>query len=184
MSLLIVTLAREGLGLWLGAEFASKSTAVLQWLTVGVLINSLAHVPFALIQGTGRADLTAKLHLVELPFYLAAAWWLIEMRGIEGAAMAWTARVAVDACVLFVMATRLLPESHGVFRRTFVAAVAGLATLGVAFVPSFLLVKGLFLVATLSVYILAGWQLLLSAAERDSLRSSLASITTALAPKQ
>jgi O-antigen/teichoic acid export membrane protein len=109
MSLLIVTLAREGLGVWLGAEFASNSTAVPQWLTVGVLINSLAQIPFALIQSAGRADLTAKLHLVELPFYLAAVYWLIEMRGIEGTAMAWTARVAVDACILFAMAARLLP---------------------------------------------------------------------------
>ena len=68
--LLIVTFANEGIYLWLGAEFAQNSSYVLQWLAAGVFINSLAQVAFAMIQGAGRPDLTAKLHLLELPFYL------------------------------------------------------------------------------------------------------------------
>lgn len=63
--LLIVTFSHEGLNLWLGEEFAQNSTRVLQLLAIGVLINSLAHIPFSYIQSAGRPDLTAKLHLVE-----------------------------------------------------------------------------------------------------------------------
>jgi O-antigen/teichoic acid export membrane protein len=104
--LLTMALAHRGLALWLGADFAQHSFRVLQWLALGVLINSLAQVPFALVQGAGRPDLTAKLHLIELPVYLLALWWLISTYGVVGAAIAWTARVGVDALVLFVMAQR------------------------------------------------------------------------------
>jgi len=85
-----------GLRIWLGADFAQHSFRVLQWLAAGVFPQSLAQVPFALVQGAGRPDLTAKLHLIELPLYMLALCWLISMYGVEGAAMAWTARVAVD----------------------------------------------------------------------------------------
>jgi len=105
---LTVGLARSGLTLWLGADFAQHSYRVLQWLAVGVLLNGLATIPFALVQGVGRPDLTAKLHLIELPLYLLALWWLISTRGVEGAAMAWTARVGVDGAVLFGMTHRFL----------------------------------------------------------------------------
>ena len=74
--LLVVVLAPDGLKVWLGAEYARNSTHVLQWLAVGVFINSVAQVPFALVQGVGKPDLTAKLHLIELPAYLATLWWL------------------------------------------------------------------------------------------------------------
>jgi O-antigen/teichoic acid export membrane protein len=111
--LLIVGLARSGLTLWLGADFAQHSFRVLQWLAVGVFINSLAHIPFALVQGVGRPDLTAKLHLIELPAYLLTLWWLISARGVEGAAIAWTARAGVDALVLFGMTQRFFRGSDG-----------------------------------------------------------------------
>jgi len=103
-----VGLARSGLTLWLGADFAQHSYRVLQWLAVGVLLNGLATIPFALVQGVGRPDLTAKLHLIELPLYLLGLWWLISAYGVEGAAMAWTARVGVDGAVLFGVAHRFL----------------------------------------------------------------------------
>ena len=61
--LVTVGLAQFGLKLWLGADFAEHSFRVLQWLAVGVLFNSVAQVPFALVQGAGRPDLTAKLHV-------------------------------------------------------------------------------------------------------------------------
>jgi len=108
VTLTIVALAHEGLQLWLGPEFARASTPVLQLLAAGILVNSLAFVPLALVQAVGRPDLAAKLHMVELPLYLAAIYGMIEWRGIEGAAMASVARITVDAIGLFVMAWWLL----------------------------------------------------------------------------
>ena len=43
--------------------------------------------------------------------YLAGAWWLIGARGVEGAALAWTLRVTVDAVAMFVLAWRVAPLS-------------------------------------------------------------------------
>ena len=102
--MMIILFAEKGLGWWLNAEFAQNSTHVLQWLSVGVLFNSLAQIPFVLLQGAGRPDITAKIHLIELPCYLLALWLLVSEVGIKGAAMAWCARSMLDAGLLFGMA--------------------------------------------------------------------------------
>jgi len=109
VTLAIVTLGQEGLALWLGADYAANSTRVLQWLAIGVFLNSLAQIPFALIQAAGRPDITAKLHLLELPFYLVALWWLVRAFGIEGAAIAWTMRCFIDTTAVFGIAQHLAP---------------------------------------------------------------------------
>lgn len=105
--LVIVVFAEEGLRLWLGDDFAQQGKAVLRWLAIGVFINSYAQVPFAFIQGIGRADITAKLHLLELPVYFALMLWLLNILGIAGVAIAWLLRAAVDAAVLTWVAHRL-----------------------------------------------------------------------------
>ena len=97
----VILFARPGLELWLGDDFARHSTRVSQWLALGVLANGLGTVAFAVVQGAGRPDLTAKFHLVELPIYLIALTVLVRHYGIEGAAIAWTLRVALDTTLLF-----------------------------------------------------------------------------------
>lgn len=106
IALVIALFARDILQLWLGADFAKESATVLQLLALGVLINSLAHSPFALLQGVGRPDLPAKFHLLELPVYVGLAWVLVSKLGIAGAALAWTIRVTLDALLLFAAAFR------------------------------------------------------------------------------
>ncbi len=164
--LLIVVLAADGLKLWLGPEFAQNSARVLQWLAVGVFINSLAQVPFALVQGAGRPDLTAKLHLIELPCYLVALWWLIHVHGIEGAAIAWTTRVAIDALVLFGMARRFFPASTGVARRTVSLLAFALVTLALGTLAQGFVQKGAFLLLAILVFSFATWFLILTPEER------------------
>jgi O-antigen/teichoic acid export membrane protein len=129
---ILVILAREILSLWLGVEFAQNSTVILQWLSVGVLINNLALVPFALIQGIGRPDLTAKLHMTELPLYLVALWFLTKAYGIEGAAVASVLRITVDAIVLFWIAAKHLPDGTVVIKRLAVSISVSILVLGVA----------------------------------------------------
>jgi O-antigen/teichoic acid export membrane protein len=120
-----VTLAQDGLKLWLGAEFAQHSFRVPQWLAVGVFVTSLSFMPFSLLQGVGRPNLTATLHFIELPLYIGLLWWLISVRGIEGAAMAWTARGVIDALLMFWLAKRFLPGKNPVRMRTaFLPALA------------------------------------------------------------
>jgi O-antigen/teichoic acid export membrane protein len=130
--LAVVTFAPEGLTLWLGTEFAEHGTPVLRWLAVGVLINSVGMVPFSALQGAGRPDLTAKLHLVELPLYAALLWWLTVSHGITGAALAWTSRVAFDTLLLFVISARVLPRSRPVLARAGQLMLGSCVVLGTA----------------------------------------------------
>jgi len=102
-----LAVAPDVLRLWLGAAFAAQSTDALRILAVGVLINSLAFVPFALLQAHGRPDLPAKLHILELPLQGILVWWLVSSYHITGAALAWTLRVALDAALLFAVCGRL-----------------------------------------------------------------------------
>ena len=164
--LLIVVFARDGLRLWLGAEFAQHSTVVLQWLAVGVFINCLAQAPFAVVQGAGRPDLTAKLHLVELPIYLLALAFLTKFRGIEGVAMAWTIRVAIDALVLFWLAGRFLPVQSSIKMLTPSLIVAALAIFALGTVPGVFMTKILLLLVVLLPSALFAWFILLSPEER------------------
>jgi O-antigen/teichoic acid export membrane protein len=115
--LLCLVFAHFALHLWLGALFAQKCTAVLQLLAFGVFVNSLAQVAFWQIQGAGRPDLTARVHLVELPFYLGVFYLLTTHYGIVGAAIAWVLRTSIDGMVVFAFSGRLLSESIADIRR-------------------------------------------------------------------
>ena len=89
------------------SDFSRHSAVVLQWLAIGVYLNSYAQVPFAFIQGIGRADITAKFHLLELPVYAVLLFVLLHTHGIVGAAVAWNIRVAFDALLLSFAAFQL-----------------------------------------------------------------------------
>ncbi len=164
VSLIIITLAKEGLNIWLGSEFAQQSTLVLQWMTVGVFVHSLGQVPYSLIQGSGRPDLTGKLHIAEIPFYLAGLWWLVSLNGIVGAAMAWLIRIVLDTLIMFVMAIRLLAAR--VNPRHILALSIAILTFLVGAVLTTLSLKIIFLSVILSAYIPILWCFILSDDER------------------
>ena len=105
----ILLFSHCGLKIWLGIDFADHSSLPLQILIVGVFLNGLAAMPFALIQGLGKAEWTGKLHLIELPLYLVIFYPLVHWFGIAGAALAWTFRAVFDASALFILAGRIRP---------------------------------------------------------------------------
>ena len=108
VSLLLITFAQPGLKLWLGEEFAIKGEMVAQWLVVGCFVNSFGQMAIAFIHAGGRPDLTAKLIMVEVPFYLLGLWYLIKFWGIEGVAFVWAMRFVIDTSVLFYWTSGLL----------------------------------------------------------------------------
>jgi O-antigen/teichoic acid export membrane protein len=173
LALLIVALARQGLDLWLGPEFAAHSTRVLQWLMVGVLVNCLAQIPSALVQSAGRPDLTAKLHLIELPFYLVGVWWVTLAFGIEGTAVVWSLRVTVDALVLFGMARRVLPYRSFRFRHAALPSSLALLTLALGMVPKNSSANAIFLALTMFSFLFAAWFLILDEMERGIIHQFL-----------
>jgi O-antigen/teichoic acid export membrane protein len=166
MMLCAVALAHDSLRLWLGTEFAEHSFRVFQCLAVGVLINSLAVVPYTLLQGAGRPDLTAKLHLVELALYVGLLWILIRTYGIEGAAIAWTFRMALDAVLLFVMSRRVLFGESSMRLRNLALPGVALLGLGMAALLNGFIVKSVFLLTTNLGFALVMWFRILTPEER------------------
>lgn len=164
--LVVIVFAREGLTLWAGAEFARQSTVVLQWLAIGVFFNGLAQIPFALVQGIGRPDITGKMHLLELPGYAMLLWVLVRRMGIEGAAMAWTARVVVDAVILFGLSYRILRTEPLNLRRFAVPIASALLLLTLGSIPMSIYVKVSFTALTLLAFAFITWFALLDPTER------------------
>lgn len=99
-----VGMLRPFLRLWLGPSLAEISAPVGSVLLLGMWANGLAFIPYVLLRGQGRPDLTAKFHLLELFPYILALWFGIRLAGLQGAAWAWTARVVVDFLLLFAAA--------------------------------------------------------------------------------
>ncbi len=89
------------LQVWVGKPFADRAAPVGEILLLGVWINGLAFVPFALLQARGRPDVVARFHLLELVPFAVVLWFGLHRFGIIAAAAAWTLRVAVDAALLF-----------------------------------------------------------------------------------
>jgi len=105
--LIFVVFSGEILKLWMGQDFALKSTVVAQVLAFAILVNGFATIPYVALQGVGRPDITGKLHLIELPAYIGLCLLLIPLLGINGAALAWTIRVTMDMGMLFYFAKKL-----------------------------------------------------------------------------
>jgi len=111
-------LAPEALEIWLGPDFRRMSTSVVQWMAVGMLTNTLARLPFTVLQSAGRPDLVAKTHLAELIPYAALLWIFTNRFGVAGTAAAWFLRVLADTFILNVIARFKIPELNETVIRT------------------------------------------------------------------
>jgi O-antigen/teichoic acid export membrane protein len=148
----------ELLTLWLGADFAAHSALVLRLLALGMFLNGMAQVALAFLQSSGRPDLGARLHVLELPLYLLAAWLLIGRFGIGGAAVACLARVTVDAVALFLMARRRL-GLHGSGPRTALSlGAAGVLSIAAGSLLPGLMLRGVYALCLLGIYAGLVWR--------------------------
>lgn len=99
---IVALLLRPFLRLWIGSEYALRAGPAGELLVLGVWANSLAFIPYALLQGGGRPDVPAKLHVAELTPYVMLLWASLSRLGLPGAALAWSVRVVSDAVLLFI----------------------------------------------------------------------------------
>jgi O-antigen/teichoic acid export membrane protein len=88
------------LPLWIKSNLKPESILVGQVLCLGVFANAMGSMFYALLHAKGRADVTAKLHLIELPIFLAVLFFLISQFGVIGAAWAWVGRMVFDSIAL------------------------------------------------------------------------------------
>lgn len=92
--------------LWLGVEYAARSAIIFNILLVGFFFNSIAQIPFTIIQSVGKAKITALLHCFEIIPYLVMLYLFVSHYGIMGAAYAWTIRVIVDSLLLIFVSNK------------------------------------------------------------------------------
>jgi O-antigen/teichoic acid export membrane protein len=170
VSLVLVTLASEILRVWVGAEFSRAGSPVLQWLAVGVLINSVGYVGFGVLQAMGRADLTGKLNLVELPLYVATIWLLTTTLGLAGVAMAWTLRVFVDTVALWMMARRNLATERRLLRTPMMTWLTMALALAVGALLPGTTARIAYVFAAGAVYLPVAWFGLITPSERQAVR--------------
>lgn len=95
---------------WIGPKLPAESVLIGQILCVGIFANSLGSMYFAFLHAYGRADITAKLHLFELPLFLFALYFLVSNFGAVGAALAWVGRMVLDTLFLWGAHRMYLPR--------------------------------------------------------------------------
>ena len=102
--------SKWGMTLWLGHDFAEHSWRIVAVMALGLMLNGIAHVPFAAIQAKGDARTTAWLHIFELLFYIPLLFFCLKHAGLMGAAVAWTTRAFFDLVALLLLVKRVIPE--------------------------------------------------------------------------
>ncbi len=181
LCLALFAFAPATLRVWLGPAFAIEAGQALRILSVGVFFGGLAHLPMALLYGSNRPDLPAKIHAAEIIIHLPLTLLLVRRLGITGAALAWAMRCAADL-MLYEWASRrafgrCIPDMAEQERtRRLSWSSAGLAavlissvSLDEAFRPAALAV----VLAGFAIYAALGWSCVLSAEERHAWISTL-----------
>jgi O-antigen/teichoic acid export membrane protein len=185
--LVLALFAKQVLRWWLGPEFAAQSTLTLQILAVGMLINSLALIPFSLLQGVGRPDLTGVFSLLEFLFQAGSCWILVRHFGISGAALAWTLRSLLDALLSFGAVFWLNSVSFSSLvqngmRRTLLAVSALGVSLAVVWqVGEPFPVQVLLTSVLVLAFALVSWNHVLDSRDRDLLVVTVSQVRLALA---
>lgn len=170
IALLTITFSFEGLDLWLGHEFAVKSTTVLKWMVAGVFIHSIAQVPYALLQGAGRPDIIAKLHMIELPLYCILLWQFIQFGGTQGAAIAWTLRLTADGLAVFLFSGMVLPGISGKIKHKLSVLLMALLCFFLTSSLENVFYKSGFFIAVILLFFWLVWRIAFNDQDRDRIR--------------
>jgi O-antigen/teichoic acid export membrane protein len=176
LCLVLFAFAPGILGFWLGADFGESAGTALRILTVGVFFGGLAHLPMALLYGSNRPDLPAKIHVVQAILYVPVTFALVRAIGINGAALAWMTRNASDLLLYEIASHRSVgraPKDETEGSRINWLSISSVA-LGIAFIASVSLwesSKALSLMtATVAIagYTMVGWTQVFTPAERHA----------------
>lgn len=172
VSLFLFCYSQDILQIWLGDSFVENSTTVFQIFAMGIIINSLAYIPFNLFQSIGRPDLPAKFHLFEFPCYMVLLWWLTKEFGIIGSAISWLIRVVFDFLLLYFFVIRFFPNTFNAFSENKVwNEILLLILLGIFLISSQLLLSSLLIKILLTtgfiiIFALSVWYYIFDNLER------------------
>lgn len=95
--------------LWISKEYANNSSHLMQIFVVGIYINSLNWISFALLQTKETlVKWTAIIPIFELIIYLPAFLFATQHSGLVGAAYVWSIRLIIDAIIFFVFSIKTI----------------------------------------------------------------------------
>jgi O-antigen/teichoic acid export membrane protein len=177
--LVLAVFAKQILRWWLGAEFAAQSAVVLQVLALAMLINSVALIPFSLLQGVGRPDLTGIFCLIEIVFQAGLCWWFVTDYGIAGAALAALLRACLDAVLMFgavfwIHSVSFRSLLRGISRTLFAVTVFGVCLALVWIAKGPLLVQVALAASLVLAFTLISWTHVLDSTDRNLLAGTAA----------
>ncbi len=95
-----------GMKIWIDESFADNSWQIICILSIGILFNSMASIPYATIQAFGDARSTTFLHIIEFALYIPILFILLHYFGLIGAAIAWSTRTGFDLIALLYLSHR------------------------------------------------------------------------------
>lgn len=173
VTLALIAFAPEALTLWLGKDFALHSTSVTRWLLTAIFLNGLAQIPFIHLQSDGRPDITAKLHVFELPIYATVLFLLARRFGIDGVAVAWLLRIVLDGLLLYWFSHHLLGENKIVVTKLPWMIAAAVTSFAVAASTGSVGMRIAVVFCSTLLTGMAAWSWMLTAKEKKSLQSLL-----------
>ncbi|MCB0413932.1 MAG: glycosyltransferase [Bdellovibrionales bacterium] len=97
---------------WLGEDFSRKSYGLVTLVSLGVLLNTMYHLPMTHLQSIGKASTSGKIHLMMIPVHIIIAVVAIQKFGLEGAAAAWGIRSFIESGALVYGSRKHLPENN------------------------------------------------------------------------
>lgn len=103
--LVAIAVMEPFVALWLGPKIGLQTADVAHILLPGIWINAIAAIGINVLLAQGRPAIVARLHLSEVIPYGLLLYILMVAFGIEGAALAWTIRVAADALCMLRIST-------------------------------------------------------------------------------
>lgn len=179
--LLVALIAKPFLTLWAGPSYGIHSTVPCYLLLFGVWISSLGWLAQTYLVAADLGPTIARIRVYEIVPYIVGAALLTLHFGLIGAAVAWSARTAIDAIAYFVLgwrAIRLPPSPLSEHRIRCVLLLVGMAVAAVAVAHSTagLLPRATFSLALLGGYALVLWLLVLAESERALMRTFATSL--------
>lgn len=114
----LATFAHPLLRLWMRDAYSPVAAQVLPWLAIGVFVNCVAQVPFAMLQGAVDPRGPALLFIIEVPLYAAMLVVFGHLWGVSGVAFAWLGRMSFDAAGQWGALAAGFPAARRVVART------------------------------------------------------------------
>ncbi|MEW6075717.1 MAG: flippase [Candidatus Omnitrophota bacterium] len=166
LAVFFIAYGRPFLAMWLGEDFAERSSGILAILSIAGFVSAVASPSMSALQGRERPQVPALFHTIETLLYIPSSYVLIRAYGATGAAYAWAGRALLDALLLQWASCRLfgIPLWQWYAKlllRSFIPLgvccilFAGLASLGLSFF-SWANMAGFF--AAVALYCVSIWR--------------------------